>query len=89
MKNYCSGIIPKIFQIVVQDRTDFMQLLMNAHKEPTEEKQEDKEHDKEFKEMHKGVTKRGQILQNTQIQRYFGGSNSNIFNIFMEGNCAA
>ena len=72
MKNYCSGIIPQIFQIVVQDRTDFMQLLMNAHKEPTEEKQEDKEHDKEFKEMHKGVTKRGQILQNTQIQRYCG-----------------
>lgn len=44
--------------IYLQTRLDFMQLLMNAHKEPTEEKQEDKEHDKEFKEMHKGVNKR-------------------------------
>ena len=38
-----------------------MQLLMNAHKEPSDEKQEDKEHDKEFKEMHREVTKRGQF----------------------------
>ena len=58
-KNQHNDIMPQNFQIFVQDRTDFMQLLMNAQKEQSEEKQEDKEHDKEFKEMHKGVPKRG------------------------------
>ena len=37
---------------------DFIQLLMNAHKEPDEEKQEDKEHDQEFKKIYKGTSKR-------------------------------
>ena len=36
-----------------------MQLMINAHKEPNDEKQEDKEQDKEFKEVYKGVAKRG------------------------------
>ena len=38
-----------------------MQLMINAHKEPNDEKQEDKEHDKEFKEVYKGVAKRGKF----------------------------
>ena len=37
-----------------------MQLMINAHKEPNDEKQEDKEHDKEFKEVYKG-SKRGRL----------------------------
>ena len=37
---------------------DFLQLMMDAHNEPDEEKQEDKEHDKEFKEIYKGTAKR-------------------------------
>ena len=36
-----------------------MQLMINAHKEPNDENQEDKEHDNEFKEVYKGVKKRG------------------------------
>ena len=55
-----------------QDRTDFMQLLMNAHKDPSDEKQEDKEHDKEFKEMHKGVTKRGQFYLTYEHWNFLG-----------------
>ena len=35
--------------------------MMDSHKEPDDENQEDKEHDKEFKEMYKGVTKRGKF----------------------------
>ena len=38
-----------------------MQLMINAHKEPNDENQEDKEHDKEFKEVYKGVAKRGEF----------------------------
>ena len=38
-----------------------MQLMINAHKEPYGEKQEDKEHDKDFKEVYKGVAKRGRL----------------------------
>ena len=53
-----------------------MQLLMNAHEEPPEEKQEDKEHDKEFKEMHKGVTKRGQFLPDIRTLMLFGDPSS-------------
>ena len=37
-----------------QKRTDFMQLMMNAHKEPNEQQ----EHDTEFNEMYKGTTRR-------------------------------
>ena len=33
--------------------------MINAHKEPNDENQEDKEHDNEFKEVYKGVKKRG------------------------------
>ena len=39
-----------------------MQLMINAHKEPNDEIQEDKEHDKEFKEVYKGVKKRGTFI---------------------------
>ena len=42
----------------LQRRMDFIQLLMDAHKEPDEEKQEDKEHDQEFKKIYKGTSKR-------------------------------
>ena len=38
-----------------------MQLMLNAHKEPSDQNQEDKEHDKEFKEVYKGIAKRGKI----------------------------
>ena len=38
-----------------------MQLMINAHKEPNDEKQDDKEHDKEFKEVYKGVAKRDRL----------------------------
>ena len=44
-----------------QTRLDFMQLMMDSHKETEDENQEDKEHDKEFKEMYKGVKKRGKL----------------------------
>ena len=57
---YAAGHFSEEVILFLQTRVDLMQLLVNAHKEPTEEKQEDKEHDKEFKEMHKGVTKRGE-----------------------------
>ena len=42
-----------------------MQLMINAHKEPNDEKQEDEEHDKEFKELYKGVAKRGEFIDIT------------------------
>ena len=42
----------------MQKRTDFLQLLMDAHKEPDEENQEGRDHDKEFKEMYKVTIKR-------------------------------
>ena len=48
--------------LALQTRTDFLQLMMNAHKEPDEEKpedkQEDKEHEREFEKLYKGTTKR-------------------------------
>ena len=49
-----------------------MQLMINAHKEPNDEKQEDKEHDKEFKEVYKGVAKRGR-LSNGSLNLLRGG----------------
>ena len=42
----------------LQRRTDFIQLLMDAHKELDEEKQEDKEHDQGLKKIYKGTSKR-------------------------------
>ena len=53
------------FIYLFQTRLDFMQLMINAHKEPNDEKQEDKEHDKEFKEVYKGVAKRGEFIDIT------------------------
>ena len=55
----------KFHLYILQTRLDFMQLMINAHKEPNDEKQEDKEHDKEFKEVYKGVAKRGEFIDIT------------------------
>ena len=53
----------------MQRRIDFIQLLMDAHKDPDQEGQEDKEYDEEFKKIYKGTSKRcasvSQLLQGT------------------------
>ena len=56
---------------LLQTRLDFMQLMLNAHKEPNDENQEDKEHDKEFKEVYKGVVKRGKF--SIELKKINGG----------------
>ena len=43
-----------LFLPTLQTRTDFIQLMMNAHKEPNEQQ----DHDTEFNEMYKGTTRR-------------------------------
>ena len=54
-----------------------MQLMMDAHKENTEEREEDKEHDQDFKEMYQGVTKRSMSLLSVVL------TEDVIFNLFI------
>ena len=48
--------------VYFQTRDDFMQMMMNAHADNSEDKQDDKEHDKEFKEVYGNLGKRRQDL---------------------------
>ena len=56
------------FSVYFQTRDDFMQMMMNAPADNSEDKQDDKEHDKDFKEVYGNLGKRRKDLF-TPIER--------------------